>query len=138
MSLAGEHEFARYHTDTEIGQSPMTSPFQAILGADFGRLPEPVRRLHGLAHDIQTAGRAEITVTPGLLPSLLCRLAGLPRAGQDVPEHQDERAHADAAGGLHVLAPSKAPTVSGLSKLFPSRDGLRILGRSVLLPSTLP
>src|SRR5215475_1620908 len=43
-----------------------------------------------------------------------------------------------APGGLQVSAPNTAPTVSGLSKLFPSRDGFRILGRSALLPSTLP
>ena len=73
------------------------SPFQAILGTDFARLPEPVRRLHGLAHDIQTAGRAEITVTPGLLPLLICRLAGLPRAGHDVPV--TVAFHVDSNGG---------------------------------------
>src|SRR5712691_6052996 len=41
-------------------------------------------------------------------------------------------------GGLQVLAPNIAPAVSGLSKLFPSRDGFKILGRSWLKPSTLP
>src|SRR5579864_526459 len=41
-------------------------------------------------------------------------------------------------GRRHVLAPNNAPTVSGLSKLFPSRDGFKILGRSPLSPSTLP
>src|SRR5215470_6202238 len=41
-------------------------------------------------------------------------------------------------GGLQVLAPNIAPTVSGSSKLFPNRDGFKILGRSAVLPSTLP
>src|SRR5262249_46713475 len=41
-------------------------------------------------------------------------------------------------GGLQVFAPSSGPTVSGLSKLFPSSDGFKILGRCPVLPSPLP
>ena len=61
------------------------SPFQVLLGADFAVLPEPVRRLHGLAADVATEGRADITSPRGLLPWLVCRLSGLPAPGRDVP-----------------------------------------------------
>jgi hypothetical protein len=61
------------------------SPFQQLLGADFAMLPEPVRRLHGLAGNATTAGRADIVATRGLLPWLLCNVSGLPAPGRDVP-----------------------------------------------------
>jgi len=63
----------------------MTSPFQQILGPDFARLPAPVQRLHSLVHDIETAGRAEITAPRNPAAWLLSRLGGLPARGQDVP-----------------------------------------------------
>jgi hypothetical protein len=61
------------------------SPFQLLLGDQFARLPEPVRRLHGLSGDTVTEGRAEITRSPGVLPWLICLFSGLPAAGHDVP-----------------------------------------------------
>src|SRR5262249_48386044 len=64
---------------------PMTSPFQQILGADFTRLPAPVQHLHSLTHDIDTAGRAEITAPSNPAAWLLSRLGGLPARGQNVP-----------------------------------------------------
>src|ERR1700704_1139130 len=41
-------------------------------------------------------------------------------------------------GRLQVSAPNNTGVVSGLSRLFPSRDGFKILGRSPVSPSTLP
>jgi len=61
------------------------SPFQELLGDEFGRLPEPVRRIHSLAADVVTQGRADITAAKGLLPWLICRVSGLPAPGRDVP-----------------------------------------------------
>jgi len=61
------------------------SPFQIVLGAEFARLPGPVHRLHSLTSPQTATGRAEITTAAGLLPRLICRLAGLPRPGRDVP-----------------------------------------------------
>jgi Domain of unknown function (DUF4166) len=61
------------------------SPFQQLLGNEFAILPEPVRRLHGLAGDAATEGRADIVAANGLFPWLICRLSGLPAAGRDVP-----------------------------------------------------
>ena len=61
------------------------SPFQALLGDDFAMLPEPVRRLHSLAADVVTEGRADITSPRGLLPWLICGSRRLAGTGQDVP-----------------------------------------------------
>jgi len=61
------------------------SPFQQLLGADFAQLPEPVRRLHSLAADAMTEGRAEVTAATGFWAGLICKLAGLPAPGRDVP-----------------------------------------------------
>jgi len=65
----------------------MTSPtpFQRLLGADFERLPAPVRDLHGLSETTMTAGRADITAAANPGAWLLCWVAGLPRPGRDVP-----------------------------------------------------
>jgi len=80
-----EHEFARHRIKTAIAKSSIMSPFQSILGTGFAQLPEPVRRLHGLTQYAATAGRAEITAARNPFAWLLCRLAGLPRPGSDVP-----------------------------------------------------
>ena len=61
------------------------SPFQQLLGTDFAILPEPVRRLHGLAVDVATEGRADIVAAKGFLPWLICKLSGLPAPGQNIP-----------------------------------------------------
>lgn len=73
------------------------SPFQQLLGPDFALLPEPVRRLHGLARDTMTEGRADIVAAGGFLPWLLCRLSGLPAPGRDVPV--TVHFHIDGRGG---------------------------------------
>lgn len=65
--------------------SPRPGPFEVLLGATIAGLPEPVRRFHTLGAPLAASGRADITVAPGLLPRLLCRLAGLPRPGRGVP-----------------------------------------------------
>jgi hypothetical protein len=63
----------------------MTTPFQSLLGAAFDNLPVPVRHLHGLSQSVATAGLAEITAAPNLAAWLLCKVAGLPKPGRDVP-----------------------------------------------------
>ena len=60
------------------------SPFQVLLGGDFARLPAVVRRVHALSHSLKTTGRAKVSVAAGVLPRLVCRIAGLPSPGQDV------------------------------------------------------
>ncbi len=62
-----------------------TSPFQRLLGADFERLPAPVRDLHSLGESVKTAGLADITAAANPAASLLCWFAGLPQPGRDVP-----------------------------------------------------
>jgi hypothetical protein len=61
------------------------TPFQRLLGDAFDHLPEPVRRLHGLATTAHTAGLAEITAARNPTAWLVCKLAGLPKPGRDVP-----------------------------------------------------
>jgi hypothetical protein len=61
------------------------SPFVQLLGSDFAILPEPVRRLHSLAANAATEGKADITAGKGFLPWLICRLSGLPAPGREVP-----------------------------------------------------
>jgi NAD(P)-dependent dehydrogenase (short-subunit alcohol dehydrogenase family) len=80
-------EFAGYRieTKTTMRAAASPSPFQALLGADFARLPVPVRRLHCLSADETTAGRAEITGPPGPMARLIRWVSGLPQPGSDVP-----------------------------------------------------
>jgi hypothetical protein len=80
-----EHEFARYRITTAFASASIMSPFQTLLGAGFAGLPEPVRRLHGLSRDMSTAGRAAISSPRNPFAWLLCRLAGLPSPGSEVP-----------------------------------------------------
>lgn len=73
----------------------MTTPFQRILGAAFDGLPAPVRDLHGLCGAVATAGLAEITAARNPVAWLLCKVAGLPKPGGNVPVtvsfHPDDR-----------------------------------------------
>jgi predicted DCC family thiol-disulfide oxidoreductase YuxK len=74
-------------TDTErtaVLAAERKSPFQYLLGSDFARLPEPVRRGHGLTHSMRSTGRADVRRAPGLLARLLCTVAGLPPSGRDI------------------------------------------------------
>ena len=61
------------------------TPFQSLLGADFQRLPAPVRDLHGLSETAFTAGQADITTAVNPAAWFLCWIAGLPRPGRHVP-----------------------------------------------------
>jgi hypothetical protein len=60
------------------------SPFERLLGADFERLPAPVRHVHGLRWPLRTAGRADVTAATGVLARLICWNAGLPKPGRDM------------------------------------------------------
>lgn len=59
--------------------------FQRLLGADFERLPAPVRELHSLGESAAAEGRADVTAAAGPAPWLLRWFAGLPQPGRDVP-----------------------------------------------------
>jgi hypothetical protein len=61
------------------------TPFQRLLGPAFDTLPAPVRALHALSVSTPTAGIAEITAANTLGAWLLCKIAGLPKPGRDVP-----------------------------------------------------
>ena len=80
------------------------SPFQVLLGGDFARLPAAVRRVHALSDSLNTAGRAKVSVADGMLPWLVCRIAGLP---------------------------SSRPRRSGRGRIPPRRPAAGILGTAV-------
>lgn len=61
------------------------TPFQRLLGTAFDHLPAPVRALHGLSAAVATAGFAEITAAGNPAAWLLCKVAGLPKPGADIP-----------------------------------------------------
>ena len=61
------------------------SPFERLLGAEFARLPAPVRRIHSLSRALTVAGQAEVSAAPGLWPWLIAAVAGLPKPGSEVP-----------------------------------------------------
>jgi predicted DCC family thiol-disulfide oxidoreductase YuxK len=73
------------HDDPPAALPNRPSPFQALLGEDFVRLPAVIRRVHAQSHSLHTAGRAEVSTAPGLLARLLCWFAGLPPSGSDIP-----------------------------------------------------
>lgn len=75
------------------------SPFQRILGPSFEDLAEPVRRLHSMETPTLATGLADIDVARGLMPWLICWLAGLPKSGRDVPVSVEFRP--DGNGGEH-------------------------------------
>jgi hypothetical protein len=60
------------------------SPFERLLGTAFENLPAPVRYLHALRQPTRTSGRADVTVATGVVVSLICWFAGLPRPGHDI------------------------------------------------------
>jgi|AGTN01.3.fsa_nt_gi hypothetical protein len=61
------------------------TPFQRILGAAFEGLPGPVQHFHGLSGELHTNGTAEITSVANPTAWALCKIAGLPKPGRDVP-----------------------------------------------------
>lgn len=64
----------------------MTSkPFKRLLGDALENLPSPVRHLHSLEEAAFTAGRADITAARNPAAWALCKVAGLPKPGRDVP-----------------------------------------------------
>lgn len=63
----------------------ITTPFQRILGEALETLPEPVRRLHTLSTSVATAGKADIRAARNPAAWALCKIAGLPKPGRDVP-----------------------------------------------------
>lgn len=62
-----------------------TNPFQRILGEALDMLPAPVRRLHSLREAVATVGKAEIRAARNPAARALCKIAGLPKPGHDMP-----------------------------------------------------
>jgi hypothetical protein len=106
------------------------SPFQRILGTAFEQLPAAVRRVHGLSEATTTSGLAEITAAPGLPAWLICRIAGLPRPGRDIPVtvsfHPDGRGreHWKRRFGARRYASTMSACENGADLLLAERLGL--------------
>lgn len=67
------------HEVTERHYGPL---YRRVLGADFERMPAPVRALHGIIGDGGAAGRAIATRGSSPFARLACALAGFPPAGE--------------------------------------------------------
>lgn len=65
--------------------TPDASLFRRLLGPTMDLLPDAVRHTHDGQGRLELLGLAQINVMPGLLPSLICALMGLPRPGRNVP-----------------------------------------------------
>lgn len=59
--------------------------YERLVGGAWGRLPEPVRRLHPAGSRVRGAGRFEVRHGGRLTARLLARLMRLPAAGDAVP-----------------------------------------------------
>jgi hypothetical protein len=57
--------------------------FQNLLGADFQRLPAPVRALHDAPLPRRFRGRASVTAAQGTMARLIARVLGFPRESID-------------------------------------------------------
>lgn len=69
--------------------------FQQVLGAAFFRLPESLRRLHGVRGRARWVGQATITRGQNPLARVCATIAGLPPARQDVTTTVDFDCSAD-------------------------------------------
>jgi hypothetical protein len=63
----------------------VTSPFRALLGAAFDTLPAAHRAFYDAPGSFVLAGTAQVWRSRNPIANLLCDIAGLPAAGQDVP-----------------------------------------------------
>ncbi|ATB28339.1 DUF4166 domain-containing protein [Melittangium boletus] len=87
-------------------RAPETSLYARLLGADWERLPELVRRMH-----VEGRARGHFTIRrgPGLLAALVGWLCRFPPAGEDIPtrlvvQREGEGQRWERAFGPHALA----------------------------------
>ena len=59
--------------------------YRRHLGAGWGELPAPIRRMHEVGDGLVAEGRAEVVRGRGLLARVAAAVIGAPRAGPDVP-----------------------------------------------------
>lgn len=69
--------------------------YQRVLGADYDRLPEVLKRFHGAPRGGSVAGSLRIERGAGWLRGLLASLGGLPPAGESVPLRLDVSVQGD-------------------------------------------
>ena len=59
--------------------------YRRHLGAGWGELPAPIRRMHEVGDGLVAEGRAEVVRGRGLLARVAAAFIGAPGAGPDVP-----------------------------------------------------
>jgi hypothetical protein len=63
----------------------MTPLYRRLLGDDFDRMPATLRDFHDIPHERRFQASFKIARGRGRLRGLLCKLGGLPPAGEAVP-----------------------------------------------------
>jgi saccharopine dehydrogenase-like NADP-dependent oxidoreductase len=84
-------EFARHGFTTKIDFTPLVSPFEAALGADFEKLSEPVQAAHRSGPVARFSGQARVEGATSPFGKILARLFGFPPAQACVNVHVTKR-----------------------------------------------
>lgn len=71
------------------------SLYQRVLGDEFQRLPEVLRRFHGSPYGGSLEGRFRVERGAGRLRGMFAEFAELPPAGENVPLRVDVRVHGE-------------------------------------------
>ena len=116
----------------------MSEPlFRRILGAEFERLPPPLRALHDRRRDTRAVGRSRVVLGRSRVARALAQLLRLPPAGDDialtvdfVPQRGGETWRRDFAGArLTSHLSSGRGTLAGLilERRFPITVAMRLV-----------
>jgi len=79
------------------------SLYRRILGPRFDALPEVLKRFHDAAEGGRARGTLQVERGAGLFRNALASLAGLPKAGRDVPVRLEVRVEGDRERWLRQL-----------------------------------
>lgn len=91
-----EPEFQRQRFKTKIDVTPLPSPFEIALGADFAKLPASVQAAHCGGPVTVLTGSARIEGPSSPLGRLIARMFGLPEAQTRVAVRVTKRTMGDA------------------------------------------
>jgi hypothetical protein len=90
-----EPEFARHNFTTLIDATPLKSPFDAALGAEFETAPAAVRAVHRSGPVTRLRGEASVEGASSPLAAMFARLFGMPSATASIPVRVTMRLYAD-------------------------------------------
>ena len=80
-----EDEMADLQISFSQSQTQVSALLQQVLDDQFDDLPKQLQDLHSLTYIRRWQGAADITRGGVMLAGLICRIAGFPAAGKDVP-----------------------------------------------------